>query len=74
MEEVEGAQLVVLVAPAVVLVALAVVMVALAEVPVVPVVLEVADCYDTARGLQLCFPFFFHVSPFPPHVACRPRA
>ena len=29
-------------------------------------------CYDTARGLQLCFPFFFHVSPSFPHVACRP--
>ena len=31
-------------------------------------------CYDTAQGLQLCFFFFFHVSPFPPHVTCRPRA
>ena len=34
---------------------------------------SMADCYDTACGLQLRF-FFFHVSPFPPHVACRPRA
>ena len=31
-------------------------------------------CYNTAHGLQLCFLFFFHVSPFPPHVACHPRA
>jgi hypothetical protein len=30
-------------------------------------------CYDTARGLQLCF-FFFHVLPLLPHVACCPRA
>ena len=34
----------------------------------------VVTCYNTACGLQLCFLFFFHVSPFPPHVACRPRA
>ena len=30
-------------------------------------------CYDTARGLQLCFPFFIYLVSFP-HVACRPRA
>ena len=34
----------------------------------------VRGCYDTARGLQICFLFSLHVSPFPPHVACRPRA
>ena len=35
---------------------------------------RVRVCYDTARGLQLCFSFYFHVSPLPPHVACHPRA
>ena len=31
-------------------------------------------CYDTAHGLQLCSFPLFHVSLFPPHVACCPRA
>ena len=35
---------------------------------------EFCECYDTARGLQICLFLFFHVSPFPPHVACRPHA
>ena len=36
--------------------------------------MALAQCYDTAHGLQLCLFSLFHVSPFPPHVACRPCA
>ena len=34
----------------------------------------VTTCYDTMHGLQLCFFLLLHVSPFPPHAACCPRA